>query len=38
MEVVGKMMAEEDNVKFKVVNTYNIGNHFRGYHGRMPTR
>ena len=38
MEVVGKMMAEEDDVQFKVVDTYNIGNNFRGYHGRMPTR
>ena len=38
MELVRKMMAEEDDMQFKIVDTYNIGNHFRGYYGRMPTK
>ena len=38
MHMVTKMMDEEDGVAFKVVDNYNIGNHFRGYHGRMSTK
>ena len=35
MHKVTKMMAKEDDARFKVVDNYNIENHFRGYHGRM---
>jgi len=36
MEMVAKLMSDEDDSK--VVHTYNIGNNFRGYHGKMSTR
>ena len=36
MEMVTKMMGEEEDSK--VIHTYNIGNKFRGYHGKMSTR
>ena len=36
MEMVTKRMSEEEDSR--VVTTYNIGNHFRGYHGKMSTR
>ena len=36
MEMVTKMMDEEEDSR--VINTYNIGNNFRGYHGKMSTR
>ena len=36
MEMVTKMMNEEEDSK--VVHTYNIGNNFRGYHGKMSIR
>jgi len=38
MFMVTKMMREEDDVASKVINTYNIGNHFRGYHGIMSAK
>ena len=36
MEMVTKMISEEEDSR--VVTTYNIGNHFRGYHGKMSSR
>ena len=36
MEMMAEMMDEEEGSK--VIHTYNIGNTFRGYHGKMSTR